>query len=102
MEGLCEYIAWLGKLYNEHSALRTGRYRELSLTTKQYAFARISEDEAVVVAANNDTAEAEFWIRPPFLKEEILDLQSNEKIIPEHEQLHIHVPGDGVRIFLIH
>ena len=111
--GLCEYLTWLGRLYNEHAALRLGRYRELALTTTQYAFARILEEEAVVVAVNNrPDAEAEFWLKLPLAGMRgadpetgtgirITDLETGEEVAPEYEQLHIILPGNGVRIYSV-
>ena len=44
----------LGRLKKELSPLSEGKYRELLLTNRQYAFARIQDDKAVIVAVNND------------------------------------------------
>lgn len=62
---LLDWVTLLGKLHKEQPALSEGRYRELLLTNRQYAFARILEDKGVVVAVNNDDKEAELRIREP-------------------------------------
>lgn len=62
---LLDWVTLLGKIHKEHPALSEGRYRELLLTNRQYAFARILEDKGVVVAVNNDDKEAELRIREP-------------------------------------
>lgn len=62
---LLDWVTMLGKLHKEQPALSEGRYRELLLTNRQYAFARILEDKGVVVAVNNDDKEAELRIREP-------------------------------------
>ncbi|MBR2527427.1 MAG: alpha-amylase [Blautia sp.] len=53
-------IAALGKMRQEEPALSYGHYRELSLTTRQYAFARRLEGRDVVIMVNNDDGQAHF------------------------------------------
>ena len=55
----------LGAVRRENPALADGVYRELMLTNRQYAFARILGDSAVVVAVNNDSNPAHFEINCP-------------------------------------
>ena len=55
----------LGAVRRENPALTDGVYRELMLTNRQYAFARILGDSAVVVAVNNDSNPAHFEINCP-------------------------------------
>jgi glycosidase len=62
---LLEWIRTLGKIHKEQPALSEGRYQELFLTNRQYAFARILGEEGIVVAVNNDDKEAELYIREP-------------------------------------
>ncbi|MDO5426145.1 MAG: alpha-amylase family glycosyl hydrolase [Eubacteriales bacterium] len=62
---LTEYIRSLGKLHKENPELSHGRYRELVLTNRQYAFARILENQAVIVAVNNDENQAHISIPLP-------------------------------------
>lgn len=62
---LLDWVTLLGKIHKEQPALSEGRYRELLLTNRQYAFARILEDKGVVVAVNNDDKEAELRIKEP-------------------------------------
>ncbi len=51
---LTAHIAALGKMRKENPVLADGKYRELVLTNRQYAYARIKDQDAIVVAANND------------------------------------------------
>lgn len=46
-------ITTLGKVRKEQPALSYGEYRQLYLTNEQYAFARITDTDAVIVAVNN-------------------------------------------------
>lgn len=50
-------IAKLGKVRQEVKALSYGDYRELILTTRQYAFSRSHEGNVVVVTVNNDESD---------------------------------------------
>ncbi|MBR5564744.1 MAG: alpha-amylase [Roseburia sp.] len=50
-------IAKLGKVRQEVKALSYGDYRELMLTTRQYAFSRSHEGNVVVVTVNNDESD---------------------------------------------
>ena len=52
-----ELIAKLGKVRQQAKALSYGDYRELLLTTRQYAFSRNIDGESVVVTVNNDTSD---------------------------------------------
>ena len=58
-------ICRLGAIRRENPALTDGVYRELLLTNRQYAFARILGDGVVVVAVNNDSNPAHFEINCP-------------------------------------
>jgi len=110
--GLCEYIAKLGAIRREYESLFAGRYRELLLTNKQFAFARIGaavraadgsavtdgHEEAIVCAVNNDTGPADLWLPLPVSEHKLRDLISGETLEPEYDQLHLQVPADGARL----
>ena len=55
-------IARLGQIHAEEKALSYGHYRELSLTTRQYAFARQLDGRNVIITVNNDDAPASFGV----------------------------------------
>ena len=98
--GLCEYLAFLGECRKKYAALRCGAYRELLLTTTQYAFARILGDEMVVVVLNNTAQEADLWIRIPGGGRQMKDACTKEAAEPEYDQLHIRLEGYGCRLFV--
>ena len=50
-------ISALGKIRKETKALSFGDYKELLLTTRQYAFSRSYGDETVIITVNNDDGE---------------------------------------------
>ena len=49
-----KFITRLGSIRQQTKALSYGDYKELSLTTRQYAFARNYNDTSVIVMVNND------------------------------------------------
>ena len=55
----------LGQLKKESTCLTDGVYRELYLRNRQYAFARILDGSAVIVAVNCDDAPAQFEFPNP-------------------------------------
>ena len=78
-EKLTQWIAALGKIRKENTELSRGAYRELLLTNRQYAFARILDGRAVITAVNNDEQDAEMCIPLPFAVKECIELVSGER-----------------------
>lgn len=62
---LIEHISMLAAMREENAEFVYGEYRELLLTNRQYAFARILNNEAVIIAVNNDENEAEIYVPVP-------------------------------------
>ena len=62
---LKELLCKLGIIHQAQPALTDGVYRELLLTNRQYAFARILGNEAVVTAVNNDANPVHMEINCP-------------------------------------
>ena len=56
-------IGKLGQLRKDQPALSYGSYQELSLTTRQYAFARSLDGKSVLITVNNDGQNA--WFNLP-------------------------------------
>lgn len=96
---LLEWVRTLGTIRREQPALRDGYYQELLLTNRQYAFARILDDQAVIVAVNNDEGEAELHIRTPFGGRTYKSLLEKAEIDAEGDMLHIRLkPGESALI----
>lgn len=57
-----ELIAALGRIRRSEPALSHGHYQELTLTTRQYAFARQLDGRDVIVTVNNDDDPAQFHV----------------------------------------
>ena len=98
--GLEEFVALLGKCRREYPVIGQGRYRELALTNRQYAFARIGEGEAAVIAVNNDENPAQMRIRLPLAAGKIVEALSGEPAQASGGELEVNLPADGCAIFI--
>lgn len=69
-------IIRLGEIYKDYPELSQGRYQQLNLTNRQFAFGRIKDDtaSAVIVAVNNDDNPAEMFIQLPVGANRAVDL----------------------------
>ena len=94
---LTEYIRMLGKLRKDNEVLADGKYRELYLTTRQYAYARILGERAVIVAANNDDAPAWMEVSIPVGADKVTDFLTGEEKAVENVRIRTEVqPGRAV------
>ncbi len=99
--GLEEFITFLARCRREHPVIGSGRYRELFLTNRQYAFARIGEEETAVILANNDENAAVLYVPLPMSGKTITDLSSGETIAEQDGKLVMELsPGEG-RILIL-
>lgn len=98
---LTRYLAWLGELRRGNEVLARGVYRELALTNRQYAFARILEDKAVIVAVNNDESPAEIQVPMPVEARHVTDAFDGEKLQPENGRLRVEIKAAGARLFKV-
>ena len=89
-------IAELGRIHAAHvDDLAWGTYRELALTTGQYAFAR----GRLVVAANNADAEASVTVEAPVGGTAYVGLLGGERLEPAGGRLAITLPPCGAEIY---
>ena len=94
-EKLPAWIKTLSDVRKKHPAARTGRYRELMLTNRQYAFARLDETDALITAVNNDENQsAGVWI-PASCDGTWKNAVTGEAISPENGKLFVEVPPCG-------
>lgn len=96
---LKELLIKLAKLRKEAPALVDGVYRELLLTNRQYAFARILGEEAVVVAVNNDEAPARMEIPCPVAGSSALEILTDETFPIQNGKLQLEIPAGGSAVF---
>lgn len=91
-------IAKLGQIHDRYDAYHGGRYQELLLTNRQYAFARQGRESLMITAVNNDDSEAELTVPVPGPAREAVNLLSEteeEAIIPIRDgKIHIKLKGN--------
>ena len=93
--GLAEYLAFLGMCRKEYPVLAEGAYRELMLTNRQYAFARIKDQDAIIIAVNNDENPAELYVPVPLQADEFVNLESKEVLRVENGRIRVQLPAGG-------
>lgn len=87
------YIAKLGKIHKENPEISYGRYKELMLKNRQYAFGKILDNSMVLVAVNNDDAPAAIEVNTGFGSNVATDLFSGEEVAVENGQVRLTVPA---------
>ncbi len=96
---LTEYISALGKIHQENSELSYGRYQELMLTNRQYAFARILDGHAVITAVNNDENRAHVSIPVPIEMRTCKNAMTGESIAAQGGRIELELePCSGICI----
>lgn len=75
---LTNFISKLGKIHQENEELHTGKYQELLLTNRQYAYARWGNNSLIITALNNDDNEAILNIPVPIQAREAVDLLNRD------------------------
>ncbi len=98
--GLEEYLTFLGKCRREHPVIGEGAYRELLLTNRQYAFARIGRQETALVLVNNDDRPAWLSVPVPVSASEVTELSSGRKAFVQEGRLNEEIPAGEGRIFI--
>ncbi len=93
-----DYLAMLGRAKALLPALSTGSYEERLLTNRQYAFARCCPEQAVLIAANNDEAEARVSIRAE--AGEYVDFETGERYSCENGSLAAGLPPHSGKLFV--
>ena len=61
---LTDLIAKLARIHTENPEFHGGRYQELLLTNRQYAFARHAQGSICITAANSDDQESRLSTLP--------------------------------------
>ncbi|MBR0398991.1 MAG: alpha-amylase [Eubacterium sp.] len=95
---LTKLIAKLGQIRQSSKALCYGEYRELVLTNRQFAFARVHEGEEMIAAVNNDEQEAEMYIQAQ--NGIYKGLLSGEKAAAENGKLHCVIAGQSGELWI--
>lgn len=91
---LTDYVSVLGRIHDENEELHGGRYEELLLTNRQYAFARHGADSVIIAAVNNDENDAELDIPVPIQAAEAINLLDDNAVLPvTGGKVHVHIKG---------
>ena len=100
-------LAWvrtLGELHEKFkNCLAYGRYRELYLTNRQFAFLRFTEEEGLITAVNNDEQAARISIPAPDAGRRYRNCVTGEEVPVENGKLNITVEAaDSVLLEMLY
>lgn len=98
---IIRHMKELGEIRKGNQALACGIYRELVLTNRQYAFARVLGKEAVVTAVNNDENPAVMTIPLPVEAESCVNAVTGEKVAVDQGKITVEVKACGSVIIKI-
>lgn len=91
---LTDYITRLAKIHTKEPEYAAGRYQELLLTNRQYAFARHAQGSITITAANADDAPAALNIPVPISAKRAVDLMDGSIIPIENGRLNLTLEGN--------
>lgn len=94
---LRDHIAALAKIHKDNPELHGGRYKELLLTNRQYAFCRFGENSLLISAVNNDDQPAALSIPVPSSVSPAINLldEAAKPVPVENGRLSITLPPNG-------
>ena len=95
---LTQFICAVGRIHDENEEFHGGRYQELLLTNRQYAFARHGAYSVIITAVNNDGNDVEIDVPVPIPAKEAVDLLEDgpgRSILPvANGKIHIKLRGN--------
>lgn len=92
---LTDLIAKLARIHTENPEFHGGRYQELLLTNRQYAFARHAQGSICITAANSDDQESRLSIPVPLHASQAENLMDGSIIPVENGTLNLTLPGNS-------
>ena len=98
---ILEWIRVLSGVRRNHKACVNGRYRELLLTNRQYAFARMEDEDEVIAVLNNDEQATEVSVQVPSGAKSYPDVVSGEIFVPEGGRISVALKPCGSRILVL-
>jgi glycosidase len=98
---LIDLLSKLGQLKKDCPCLTDGNYRELYLRNRQYAYAMVLGDKAVVVALNCDDAPAAFEFPNPIGKNRCKDLFVGCENMVECDKISVALDKNSGKILLL-
>ncbi len=85
------YIAKLAEIHGKNSELHMGRYKELYLQCRQWAYARMDQNSCVITALNNDDQGAAFYVPLPRPASIAFDLITEDEIPIENGRIMVNL-----------
>ena len=92
---LTDLIAKLARIHTENPEFHGGRYQELLLTNRQYAFARHAQGSICITAANSDDQKSRLSIPVPLHASQAENLMDGSIIPVENGTLNLTLPGNS-------
>lgn len=93
-----KFISRLGSIRQQNKALSYGDYKELSLTTRQYAFARNYNGTSIIVMVNND--DNPYTIRVSAANGTYIGAFSGQTITVTNNNLSVEIDGNSGEIWI--
>ena len=93
-----EFLSKLGKAKKDYPELSDGEYRELLLTNRQYAFARVLDNNVVIAVVNNDEQPATVEIRLPVQSNMATDVLSGDTFAVDGDRIKVEIPANEGRL----
>lgn len=90
---LTDFIGKLGRIHASNPEFHGGRYQELLLSNKQYAFARYAPGSVIITAANNDEAAVSLVIPIPVKASKATNLLDNTVIPITDNTIKVQIKG---------
>ena len=92
---LTDLITKLARIHTENPEFHGGRYQELLLTNRQYAFARHAQGSICITAANSDDQESHLSVPVPLHTSKAENLMDDSIIPVENGKLNLTLPGNS-------
>ena len=97
---ILKWIQVLSKIRKAHPCCMNGRYRELMLTNRQYAFARSEGDDEVITVLNNDEQDTQVSVPAPSGEIVYEDAVTGESFLPEEGRILLTLSACSSRILV--
>ncbi len=94
---LTKFLGELGSFKQENAEILQGRYKELMLTNRQFAFGRYIQNAAVVTIVNNDDSDATVTVpmQFPFAIASAKNVVTNELVEVQNNQIQIKIKANN-------
>lgn len=99
---LTSYIAKLAEIHGKNSELHMGGYKELYLQCRQWAYARMDDNSAVITVLNNDEEPAVLYLTLPIPASFAMDLMTEDQMpIESDNRLMVRIEKNAGRLIKI-